>query len=107
MVLERQPILSWQPKLGRERLTLTGQLELSSLDLDSGRKNDSPTAACAVRTVHSSVLKLGQDCRGHEVHGCHGRQSSEQRAWQELRLTCKCARAVRRQPTMKRLGARP
>lgn len=100
MVLERQPSSSWQPKLGRERLTLTGQLGPSLLDLDSGRKNDSPTVACAIRAVHSSLPRLGQDCRGHEVDGCHGRQSSELRAWQELRLRCRFATAVRRQSTM-------
>lgn len=107
MVLESQPSLSWQPKLGRKRLMLAGQLGLPLVDLDSGRKNDRLTVACAVCSVHSSLPKLGQDRRGHEVDGCHGRQSSELCAWQERRLTCRFASAVRRQSTMKRLGARP
>lgn len=107
MILECQPSLSWQPKLGRERLMLAGQLGLSLLDLDPGRKDASPTVACAIRAAHSSLPKLGQDCRGHEVRGWLGRQSAELSAWQELRLTYRFAGAVRRQPTMKQLGVRP
>ena len=107
MVLECQPSLSWQPKLGRERLMVASQLGLSLLDLDSGHKDDIPTVACAIRAAHSSLHRLGQDCRGHEVHGSLGRQSAELCAWQELRLMCRFAGDVRRQPTLNKLGARP
>lgn len=107
MVLESQPSLLWQPKLGRERLMVASQLGLSLPDLDSGRKDDIPTVACAIRAAHSSLPRLGQDSRGHEVHGWLGRQSAGLCAWQELPLMCRFAAAVRRQPTMNRLGARP
>lgn len=86
---------------------LAGQLGQPMLDLDSGRKDDSPTVACAIRAAHSSLLMLGQNCRGHEVRGWLGRQSAKLSAWQELRLLCRFAGCVRRQPTMNKLGARP
>lgn len=107
MSLESQPSLSWQPKPGRERLMVASQLGLSLLDLDSRRKDDIPTVAWAIRAAHNSLPRLGQDSRGHEVHGWLGRQSAELCAWQELRLMCRFAGAVRRQPTMNKLGARP
>lgn len=107
MVLESQPSLSRQPKLGREGLMLAAQFGLSLLDIDLGRKNYSPTVACAICAANGSLPKLGRYGRGHLAHGRLGRQSAELSPWQELRMTCRFPGAIRRQPTTKKLGAHP